>query len=195
MPWQSNGRVIKDPQLQPGYGSVHTNGKCVEKVLAELKIPWLDNCTAAYLLFIDKSDNIPLHIDPSALSTVRGIVQKKPPRPHEFLTKLEDIRVQCFDAREGNLLGWLGDRLHGVHNVLPSFSFGLHYKSTRYDGEWVVYGVLSGHKQIVLVDCRDREMDVFINSLNVSVTMHMCSENTARAAIISSVRAAAMRNE
>lgn len=82
---------------------------------------------------------------------------------------------------------FLGSRLHGVNNKECSFSFGLHYrcKTDNFD-EWVVYVVLSGHKQIVLIDC-ERNLQAYIHSLEIMVDPGMFMEGSCYDSIRSAV--------
>ena len=184
MPWQisaTRGDVETHPTLLKGHGSRHTSGKCVEKVLARFDIVAPPNAIAQYLLFIDDGDNMNVHVDPSrdpaknlaptlSFDTMSRCVRRA------FDTGA--VTARCVTLYKGDVVCFVGNRLHAVYNAESSFSFGNHYGRDATD-ELVLYGVLSGCKLFTLFNFPDRVMDAFIDTLNIRVTKEMCTESTA----------------
>ena len=192
MPWQlsttrgdSKHVVETHPTLLNGHGSRHTSGKCVEKVLARLDVAAPPDATAQYLLFIEEGDNMNVHVDPSRdpaknLATILSFDEMSRRVRRAFDTDL--VTAQCVTLFKGDVVCFVGNRLHAVYNAQSSFSFGNHYARDATD-ELVLYGVLSGCKLVALFHFPDRAMDAFIDTLTICVTKEMCMQSTAVAAL------------
>lgn len=196
MPWHTSvtrgSKLVEgtNPILQDGHGSSHTSGKCcVERVLERLGIAAPPDAIAHYLLFIEKGNDMNVHVDPSRDPA------KNLPTTTSFDAMSHRVRrafngnavtAQCVTLLPGEVVCFLGNRLHAVHNAQSSFSFGNHY--ARHDSdELVLYGVLSGCKMVALFHFPDRDIDAFIDTLNIRVTEEMCTQLTAVGALRSAV--------
>jgi hypothetical protein len=168
MPWQG-GTSDTPPSLLPGTGSRHTNGRCVETVLRTLGIEHGQQPCAQFLLFMDMNHDMTLHIDPSAK------LPKKKANCVEWTTvcdKVDGCQIRVLDVRAGEVVCFMGNHLHGVFNVTPSFSLGLHFLSEGREDEWVVYFVLTGHKRIILFGGLD-EVEVHLDQLHIPLSQTM----------------------
>lgn len=184
-----------------------TKGTAIEPVRRiveeELKIGWCLQPKAAYALYFPKDKDLVLHVDDSATTSIRPMLEGLARLAQTDVYKLhlrtiEALRtqkVQCsvLHVHGGDMLCFLGSRLHGVHNIEPSFSFGVHCTKDEHD-EFVVYGVLSGEKKIVMFDCGDRQMEAYLHSLGIVMTDAMFDKSTAVEALLHAVQCVEVRD-
>ena len=186
MMWSvASGMKTTCPKLD-GSVSEHASGKC--PAFFQEFLQWnLPNSDSQYLLSMCAHQNMELHIDPSRDANIsKRSHTKRKFAIAEVRHMFDNVSISCFDITSGDLAVFLGSRLHGVLNIGHSFSFGMHYMCDNDDDELVVYGMLSGNKKVILIDCGDRELEAFISALGVLPTQDMF-ENNGKLALLAAI--------
>ena len=194
-------------RLVPEAGSCHAQTclNIVNPPISDLGLSQLpDNLgRPAFVIRMHRGDNMHLHQDPSNFVEPVPIVSKEA----DLLRRMDtcSIRAECVEIRGGDAIAFLGRQLHVVQNVQPSsFSIGVHYPVTD-DGhmcvgrarkedpskqlEAVVYILLVGEKKFTIYIIEDKEVEAFVNSLDVRLEPGMLHPTTA----VDALRAAVHR--
>ena len=220
VPWKRSGTAslssfARLPLFKRGTGSCHTNGRALsEKVLYRLNICVPAQPLAQFLLFMDVGDDMYMHVDPLIRKkknvTKTSLLSMDIPAGLPFRVEMKDIKemIQCRvlaaiheglvtvhveTLLPGDVICFMGTRLHAVYNEDASFSFGNHYALPSAEGsggdedELVLYGLLSGKKHVAIFSFPDREMDFYVDSLNLEVTPELCTQETSLSALFEAV--------